>query len=111
MAKKAASPAAKPMSQSEVINSLAESTNLSKKDVKALVEALSELIGKQIGKKGPGVFTIPGLCKIQVKVKEAQPARKHQWVPLLKEYRDIPAKPAKKLVKVSAVKKLKDMAQ
>jgi len=111
MAKKAASPAAKPMSQTEVVNSLAESTQLTKKQIKEVLESLSALIGNNIGKKGPGVFTIPGLCKIQVKVKDATPARKHVWVPLVKEYRDIPAKPARKQVKVSPVKKLKDMVQ
>lgn len=107
MAKKAA--AAKSMTKTEILNGLSESTGLARKDVQAVLDGLSGLIEDSIGKKGPGVFTLPGLCKIQVKVRPAKPARKHVWVPLVQEYRDIPAKPASKVVKVTPLKKMKDM--
>lgn len=107
MAKKAA--AGKPLTKSQVLISLTESSGLTKKDVQAVLDALSGLIESSIGKKGPGVFTLPGLCKIVVKNKPARPARKNVWVPLVQEYRDIPAKPASKAVKVTPLKKLKDM--
>jgi hypothetical protein len=57
-----------------VLNALAESTELTRKQVSSVVDALSELIGKNISKKGPGVFVVPGLMKIQVVVKEATKA-------------------------------------
>ena len=107
MAKKAA--AAKPMTKTEILNSLAESTGLGKKEVQSVLDGLGGLIESSIGKKGPGVFTLPGLCKIQVKTKPARPARKNVWVPLVQEYRDIPAKPASKVVKVTPLKRMKDM--
>jgi len=107
MAKKAA--ANKPLTKSQILNSLTESTELPKKDVQAVLDALTGLIGDAVGRKGPGSFTIPGLCKIVVKDKPAKPARKHVWVPLVQEYRDIPAKPASKAVKVTPLKALKDM--
>ena len=64
MAKKAPSP--KAASKSEVFANIATATNLSKKEVGAVFDALTAEIGKALGKKGTGVFQIPGLCKIIV---------------------------------------------
>ncbi|MGZ0171166.1 MAG: HU family DNA-binding protein [Planctomycetales bacterium] len=108
MAKKAA--AVKPPTKSQILNGLVETTGVSKKDVQAVLDALTGQISDAVNKKGPGVFTIPGLCKIVVKDKPARPARKNVWVPLVQEYRDIPAKPASKAIKVTPLKALKDMA-
>jgi nucleoid DNA-binding protein len=101
--------AVKSISKTEVLNSLAEATSLSKKEVALVMDELAALIGSQIGKKGPGVFTIPGLMKITRKEIAKKAARKNVWVPLVQEYRDIPAKPARTTVKVTPLKKLKDM--
>ncbi len=101
--------AAKSISKTEVLNSLAESTGMSKKEVANVLDELGALIGRNIGKKGPGVFAIPGLMKITRKEIAKRAARKHVWVPLVQEYRDIPAKPARTAVKVTPLKKLKDM--
>jgi nucleoid DNA-binding protein len=108
MVKKAA--ADKPLTKSQVLNGLTETSGIAKKDVQAVLDALTGLISNAVGKKGPGAFTIPGLCKIVVKDKPARPARQHVWVPLVQEYRDIPAKPASKAIKVTPLKALKDMA-
>lgn len=101
---------AKPLSKSEILNSLAESTGLARKEVASVLEGLSGLIGKNIGKKGPGVFTVPGLLKIQVIVKEATKAgmRPNPFKP--GEMMKVAAKPARRVVKVRALKSLKDMA-
>tara|TARA_R110002072_G_scaffold287242_1_gene452669 strand:- start:140255 stop:140593 length:339 start_codon:yes stop_codon:yes gene_type:complete len=107
--KKAAAVKPKALTKSQVLNSLAESSGLAKKEVQSVLDALTGLIGDSVKKNGPGSFTIPGLCKIVVKDKPARPAKKHVWVPLVKEYRDIPAKPASKTVKVTPLKALKDM--
>ena len=63
--------AKKPKSKTEVLTALAESTGLSKKDIANVFTQLSDLIGKEIGKKGPGVFNVPGLLKIHVVRKPA----------------------------------------
>ena len=100
--------AAKPLSKAEVIASLAESTSLAKKDVGSVLEHLEELIGKSIGKKGSGVFALPGLFKIQVVQRPATKAREGRN-PATGEKITIKAKPARKTVKVRALKKLKEM--
>ena len=65
----------KPMSKTDVINALAESTGLARKDVSSVISGLTELIGKEIGKKGPQVFNVPGLMKITVITKPATKAQ------------------------------------
>ena len=104
------SEAKKPMTKTDVINALAESTGLTRKDVTNVVGALTELIGKEIGKKGPQVFNIPGLLKITVVTKPATKAtqRANPFKP--GEMMTVKAKPARKVVKIRALKALKDMA-
>lgn len=100
----------KPLSKTDVINALAESTGLSRKDVSAVFSGLTDLIGKEIGKKGPQVFNIPGLMKINVITKPATKAtqRPNPFKP--GEMMTVKAKPARKVVKIRALKALKDMA-
>jgi len=96
-------------SKSEVLNSIAEQTGLSRKDVGAVIDALSDEISKNIGKKGPGVFQIPGLVKIVRQNVPAKPAQKGVKNPFTGEIRDVPAKPASVKVKVRPLKNLKGM--
>ena len=102
--------AAKPASKSEVITRIAESTELSRKQVASVFDALSQQIGSAVGKKGPGVFAVPGLMKITVIQKPATKARKG-INPFTKEEVMFKAKPARKVIKVRALKALKDMAK
>jgi nucleoid DNA-binding protein len=110
MAKAAASggtPAKKAPTKSEIMNNIAQATELSKKDVAAVFEALVGEVKKALSAKGPGVFTIPGLIKVTKKKKPARPAQK--GVMVLGQLRDLPAKPASMVVKVRALKSLKEM--
>lgn len=111
MAKAAAKKSgAKSPSKSEVLNAIAEQTGLGRKDVSSVIDALGEEIRKAIGKKGPGVFQIPGLVKIVRQNVPAKPARKNVPNPFKPgEFRDIPAKPASVKVKVRPLKNLKAM--
>ncbi len=109
MAKKAASTAAaKPMSKTEILNSLSESTGLTKKEVASVFENLTSLIAENLGKKGPGAFNIPGLMKITVQRKPATKARKG-INPFTKEETIFKAKPARNVVKVRPLKGLNEM--
>ena len=99
--------AVKAPSKSEIFANVAEATGLNKKQVASVFEAITAEVGKALGKKGPGVFAIPGLCKIVRKNKPAQPARK--GVMVLGQLRDLPAKPASVAVRVRPLKALKDM--
>lgn len=100
---------AKAPSKSEVLNSIATETNVPKKDVAAVLDALTSEIEKAMSGKGPGMFQIPGLVKITRKNVPAKPAQKGVKNPFTGEIRDVPAKPATKKVKVTALKNLKAM--
>jgi len=107
MAKKKSS-ATKPMTKSEILSSLSDSSGFTKKEVAGLMEDLSTLIGKNIKKRGPGVFTIPGLAKIKVVRKPATKARPG-INPFTQEEVIFKAKPARNVVKIQPLKALKDM--
>ena len=102
--------AAKAPTKSEIIGRIAESTKLTKKQIASVFEALSKEIGRAISKKGAGVFTLPGLVKITIVDKPATKARKG-INPFTKQETVFKAKPASRVVKVRAVKALKDMAR
>ena len=105
MAKAAAK---KAPTKTEILNSIAEQTELTKKDVAAVLDALAGDIGKALGKRGPGTFSIPGLCKILVQRKPATKARKG-INPFTGEETMFKAKPARNVVKIRPLKNLKDM--
>jgi nucleoid DNA-binding protein len=101
--------AAKLPTKSEILASISETTKLSRQQVSSVFDALSDLIGKNVGKKGPGMFVIPGLMKIVVIEKPAVKA--HKGInPFTKQEQMFKAKPARRVVKVRALKALKDMA-
>ena len=104
---KAAAPTKAP-NKSQVIANIAEATELTKKQVAAVLEALNAEIGKAIGKKGPGQFTIPDLCKIVCVNKPAQKKRQVRN-PATGEMVWSGPKPASVAVKVRPLKKLKEM--
>jgi nucleoid DNA-binding protein len=97
----------KPTSKSEIYAFLAEKTNLKRKDIVSVFENLQSLIERDL-KRGPGIFNVVGLMKIKVVHKPAQPARKG-INPFTKEEVMFKAKPARNVVKVQALKTLKDM--
>lgn len=100
--------AKKPPTKSEILSNIADSTELSKKEVSAVLEALSDEIRKAL--KSTGAFAIPGLVKIEKKKVPARPAKKNVPNPFKPgEFMDVAAKPASTKVKVRALKNLKDM--
>jgi nucleoid DNA-binding protein len=111
MAKGATAAAKKAPSKTEILTSIAESTGLARKDVSSVLDALSGEIKKALGNRGPGVFAIPGLVKIEKKRVPARPARKGVPNPFKPgELMDVAAKPATTKIKVRPLKSLKDMA-
>ena len=100
----------KAASKSEILKNIAEETELSRKQVASVFDALSQQIKYAVGKKGPGVFAVPGLMKITVVHKPATKARKG-INPFTKEEVMFKAKPARKVIKVRALKALKDFAK
>ena len=98
----------KPATKSEILSSVAGMTKLSRKQVASVLEALSAEIKSAVGKRGPGIFALPGLLKIIVVQKPAVPARMG-INPFTKQEQIFAAKPARKVVKVLALKALKDI--
>jgi nucleoid DNA-binding protein len=97
--------------KSEIISNIAEGTKLTRKQVSAVLESLSSEIGRAVSKRnGVGVFTVPGLMKITVVEKPATKARKG-INPFTKMEQVFKAKPARRVIKVRALKSLKDMAK
>ena len=98
----------KPPSKSEIMASIAETTDLSRKQVASVFDALNGLIQDNLKPRGPGTFSVPGLMKIVVNKKPATKARKG-INPFTGEETMFKAKPASKVVKVRPLKNLKDM--
>ena len=99
----------KPPTKSEIYAKIVEDTGLTRKDVAAVFDSLNGQIKKNLGgRSAPGTFTLPGLLKMRVVKKPARKARKGKN-PFTGEEMMFKAKPASKVVKVSALKGLKDM--
>lgn len=98
----------KAASKSEIYAAIAESTQLTKKQVGSVFDALTAQIAGAVGKKGPGVFQLPGLCKITVRNMPATKERKgiNRFTGLEQVFK---AKPARNVVKIRPLKALKDM--
>lgn len=98
-----------PFTKSSLYATIAENTDLQKKQVVAVFEELANIINGHVKRNAAGVFTLPGLLKIKVVRKPATKARKG-INPFTGEPTIFKAKPARNVVKVQPLKALKDMA-
>jgi nucleoid DNA-binding protein len=107
MAKKSA-PIKEKLNKTQILDQIAESTELSRKQVASVIDALTDVIEAHVKKNAVGEFVLPGLLKISTVRKPAVKA--HMGVnPFTKEEVMFKAKPASTAVKVRPLKKLKDM--
>jgi nucleoid DNA-binding protein len=97
-----------PLTKTNMIRTITDVTCVTKKDVVAVLECLTNVIEKHVKTGGPGIFVMPGLLKISVVKKPARSARKGVN-PFTGEEIMIKARPAYKAVKIKALKKLKEM--
>jgi len=97
-----------PMTKSAMMDEIAGNTGLSKKQVSSVFDELSGLVERHIKKGAVGQFTLPGLMKIEVRRKPATKARKG-INPFTGAETIFKAKPARNVVKIRALKKMKDM--
>jgi nucleoid DNA-binding protein len=101
----------KRMTRAQIINELAERSELSKKQISNVFEHLQHLIKRELGRRGPGEFVIPDMIKLKVRKtpmkKDAQvripgpPGSEPKFV-----IKDIPAQ---KKLRATPLKKLKDL--
>ena len=107
MAKASKKTTNKPLSKNAILEAVTNAVgeDLSKKQVKLVVETLVEVGHREL--KKTGVFVLPGFAKFTVVKKPARPAREG-INPFTKEMQKFPAKPASKGVRARAVKAVKD---
>ncbi|CAA0081395.1 Uncharacterised protein [BD1-7 clade bacterium] len=94
--------------KSQIIGEIAEQTELTRKQVTDVLDELSVLIERHVKKRSCGEFVLPGMFKIVTQKKPAKKARKGVN-PFTGEEMMFKAKPAETVVKVRALKGLKDM--
>ncbi len=94
-----------------ILSEISENTSLTKKQVSAVLDELTNVIERHMKKRGVGEFTLPGLLKIKSVKRPARPARKNVPNPFKPgEFMDIPKKAATTRVKILPLKKLKEFA-
>src|SRR3712207_1154252 len=95
----------KAATKSAIYSTMSEKTGLSRKQISQLFDELTGLIKNELGKKGPGLFTLPGLLKIKRVEKPATKARQGRN-PLTGEPITIKAKPKRTVVRALPLKAL-----
>ena len=93
------------MTKNQLIDAIAEGTQVSKGDVKAVIEQMATVGYKELNESGE--FVIPGFVKMSVVNKPATEARSG-INPFTKEPTVFKAKPARKVLKIRPVKAAKD---
>lgn len=93
------------MSKTELIETIASQSGLEKKQVNAVLDALNDIVYKEL--KAQHEVVIPGLLKLTSVTKPAVPA--HEGInPFTKEKTMFKAKPERKVIKPRPLKALKD---
>ncbi len=96
--------------KSQLFTDIATMTELTRKQVSSVFEELGHVMNRHLRNGGAGEFTLPGLLKCVVKRKPATKSRKG-INPFTGEMITFKAKPARNVVKVRALKKLKEMVK
>ena len=100
----------RPPTTSEILANIADATSLTRKQVASWFDALVAEASINLGRRGPGVFVIPGLLKIEKKKIPARPGRRGVPKPFKPgELMDLPARPAHYEIDIQPLKTLKDM--
>ncbi len=97
--------AAAQLTKSQLIEKIATANELTKSNVKGVLETLTDIGYKELKKNG--VFLVPGFAKFVVVKKPATKARKGTN-PFTGEAMTFKAKPARKIVRARPVKAAKD---
>lgn len=95
--------------KTQLLNQIADNTELTRKQVQSVLDELTDLIEGHIKKRSVGEFSLPGLLKVTTVKKPAKKARKG-INPFTGEEATFKAKPASVQVKIRPLKKLKEMA-
>lgn len=102
------SPAGKPRTKGEFFSLVADQTELPRKQVAQVFDAMGKIIAADLSKSGPGILNVAGLMKVMVKRMPATKARKG-INPFTKQEVMFKAKPARNVIKIRPLKALKSM--
>ena len=97
--------AGKRMSKTEFVEAIASQSGLEKKQVNAVLDALTNVVYSEL--KSENEVVLPGLVKLTSVTKPATPEREG-INPFTKEKTTFKAKPARKVIKPRPLKALKD---
>src|SRR5688500_19800418 len=97
--------AGKRMSKTELVEAVANQSGLEKKQVNAVLDALNDLIYKEL--KAQNAVMVPGLLKLSTVTKPAVPEREG-INPFTKEKTTFKARAERKVIKARPIKALKD---
>jgi nucleoid DNA-binding protein len=98
----------KPLTKSQVMSELAEATQMKKSEMVKVLDAIVGVIHTQLGKKGAGIVTIPGIARFKARQVKAVKGGEKKINPLTGTEYITKDKPAYTKVTVGAVKALKD---
>ena len=110
MADNSAPKTGKALTKSAVYTELADATKLTRKQIAEVFDGLTKIIKRELGKKGPGGFTLPGLAKLKLVRKPATKARMGTN-PFTKQPQMFKAKPARNTVRIRPLKTLTEMVK
>ena len=97
-----------PFNKTKFYRVLAETFDVKQKLIHGIFEGAEAIMAAHLCEKGPGVFTLPGICKMVVKRKPATKERTG-LNPLTGKEAIFKAKPARNIVRIKPLKKLKEM--
>lgn len=96
------------LTKTQVLISLAEGSGLDKKAVVAVLDAITTLAKRELGKAGSGELVIPGIVKLKAKDTPATTDREGLH-PITKQPTVIKGKPASRKIRATPIKALKDL--
>jgi nucleoid DNA-binding protein len=100
--------ATKPYNKTQILSTISQLTGVTKKQAGDVVDALGKILEAHLKKGAAGVFTLPGMMKCYILHKPATKA--HKGInPFTKEEMMFKAKPARNVVRIRPLKKLKEI--
>ncbi len=99
-----------PYTKAKLVAAISEDTGLTRKEVASVFGSLADYMHRHLKKRSAGTFTLPGLAKFSVTAKKATKARRG-INPFTGEETTFAAKPARRVVKIRALKGVKEMAE
>jgi nucleoid DNA-binding protein len=96
------------MTKTRILTHIAAETGLTRVQVEQVLSSLELLIYRHIKKRAVGEFTLPGLLKIRA-VKRPATKKRMGRNPATGEAVEVAAKPATTRVRITGLKKLKEM--